>query len=156
MCVQDYGYWYKNGVLAPRLASGLIAVDRATKANGCLQVLKGSHHYGRIEHGVSGGQTGADMDYVEAIASQCEKVHIECQPGDVLLFPLQPAARLRAQHVGPPALVAHMLLQCALQRPHSQVAPPQLPQAGEGGRWGGGEGGQGVDGEEGARRARGG
>ena len=86
MLCQDYGYWYKNGVLAPRLASGLIAVDKATKANGCLQVLKGSHHYGRIEHGVSGGQTGADMDYVEAIARECEKVHIECQPGDVLFF----------------------------------------------------------------------
>ena len=84
--LQDYGYWYKNGVLAPRLASGLIAVDKATKANGCLQVLKGSHHYGRIEHGVSGGQTGADMDYVEAIARECETVHIECQPGDVLFF----------------------------------------------------------------------
>ena len=84
--LQDYGYWYKNGVLAPRLASGLIAVDRATQANGCLQVLKGSHHYGRIEHNVAGGQTGADMDFVEAIARECEKVHIECQPGDVLFF----------------------------------------------------------------------
>ena len=83
---QDYGYWYKNGVLAPRLASGLIAVDRATKANGCLQVLKGSHHFGRIEHGVSGGQTGADMDYLEAIAARCDKVYIECEAGDVLFF----------------------------------------------------------------------
>jgi ectoine hydroxylase-related dioxygenase (phytanoyl-CoA dioxygenase family) len=51
---QDYGYWYQNGVMWPRMASGLIAVDRASKANGCLQVLKGSHHFGRIEHGVSG------------------------------------------------------------------------------------------------------
>jgi ectoine hydroxylase len=83
---QDFGYWYKNGVLAPRLASGLIAVDRATKANGCLQVLKGSHHFGRIEHGVSGGQSGVDMDYLEAIARQSEKVYIECEAGDVLFF----------------------------------------------------------------------
>ncbi len=40
---QDYGYWYKNGCLLPHMASCLIAVDRATKANGCLQILKGSH-----------------------------------------------------------------------------------------------------------------
>ena len=87
VCVcQDYGYWYKNGVLAPRLASGLIAVDKATKANGCLQVLRGSHHFGRIEHNVAGGQTGVDMDFLEAIAAQCEKVYIECGPGDVLFF----------------------------------------------------------------------
>ena len=83
---QDFGYWYKNGVLQPRLASGLIAVDRATKANGCLQVLRGSHLYGRIEHNIAGGQTGADMEFVEAIAARCEKVHIECQAGDVLFF----------------------------------------------------------------------
>ena len=36
---QDYGYWYHNGCLFPLLASCLIAVDRATKENGCLQVL---------------------------------------------------------------------------------------------------------------------
>ena len=49
-------------------------------------MLKGSHHYGRIEHNIAGGQTGADMDFVEAIARECEKVHIECEPGDVLFF----------------------------------------------------------------------
>ncbi|MCZ2074115.1 MAG: phytanoyl-CoA dioxygenase family protein, partial [Bryobacterales bacterium] len=38
---QDYGYWYQNGVLFPLLASAFIAVDPATKENGCLQVLKG-------------------------------------------------------------------------------------------------------------------
>ena len=33
---QDYGYWYNNGCLFPDMASCLIAIDRATKANGCL------------------------------------------------------------------------------------------------------------------------
>src|SRR4029077_10805461 len=57
---QDDGYWYNNASLSPLLASFMIAVDRATKDNGCLQVLKGSHHMGRIDHVKVGDQTGAD------------------------------------------------------------------------------------------------
>jgi hypothetical protein len=52
---QDYGYWYNNGVLFPLLTSAFIAVDRATRENGCLQVMRGSHGAGRIEHGRTGG-----------------------------------------------------------------------------------------------------
>ena len=63
---QDYGYWYQNGCLFPDMASCLIAIDPATRANGCLQVLRGSHRMGRIEHGRFGGQTGADPERVEA------------------------------------------------------------------------------------------
>ena len=46
---QDYGYWYQNGVLYPLLTSASIAVDPATRENGCLQLIDGSHHLGRIE-----------------------------------------------------------------------------------------------------------
>lgn len=55
---QDYGYWYNNGCLFPLLASCLIAVNEHTRANGCLQVLRGSHLLGRIDHGKTGDQTG--------------------------------------------------------------------------------------------------
>src|SRR5436190_10077971 len=48
---QDYGYWYLNDCLFPFMASCLVAIDRATTENGCLQVIKGSHHMGRIDHG---------------------------------------------------------------------------------------------------------
>ena len=43
---QDYGYWYQNGVLFPLLTSAFIAVDPATRENGCMQVLSGSHQHG--------------------------------------------------------------------------------------------------------------
>ena len=43
---QDYGYWYDNGVLFPNLCSVFVAVDPATRENGCLQVLRGSHAIG--------------------------------------------------------------------------------------------------------------
>jgi ectoine hydroxylase len=83
---QDYGYWYHNGCLFPYLASCLIAVDRATKENGCLQVLVGSHLMGRVEHSKTGDQTGADMNVVNAAIERLPLVHVEAEPGDALFF----------------------------------------------------------------------
>jgi ectoine hydroxylase len=83
---QDYGYWYQNGVLFPLLTSAFIAVDRASKQNGCLQVIRGSHHLGRIEHILSGDQAGADPERVERILERLELVHVEMEPGDTLFF----------------------------------------------------------------------
>jgi hypothetical protein len=83
---QDYGYWYHNGCLFPLLASCLIAVSRATKANGCLQVIGGSHLMGRIDHGKSGDQTGAAMEQVEAALGRLPLVYVECEPGDAIFF----------------------------------------------------------------------
>lgn len=84
---QDYGYWYKfNYCLLPDMASCMIAVDRAYKGNGCLQVIKGSHLMGRIEHGVTGDQTGADMERVNAAMERMELVHCEMNPGTALFF----------------------------------------------------------------------
>ena len=83
---QDYGYWYSNGCLFPDMASCLIAVDRATKANGCLQVLKGSHKMGRVDHVKTGDQTGADMARVDAALQRMELVYCELEPGDAIFF----------------------------------------------------------------------
>ncbi len=83
---QDYGYWYHNGCLFPLLASCLIAVDQATRENGCLQVIRGSHHMGRIDHGKVGEQTGADMERVEEALRRMELEYIEAEPGDALFF----------------------------------------------------------------------
>ena len=83
---QDYGYWYYNGCLSADLASCLIAVDQATRDNGCLQVLKGSHRMGRIDHGKTGDQTGADAERVEEALKRMELVYVEARPGDSLFF----------------------------------------------------------------------
>ena len=83
---QDYGYWYDNGCLSPDLASCMIAVDRATQANGCLQVLRGSHHLGRVNHGPIGDQTGADPERVEVALERLELVHCELEPGSAVFF----------------------------------------------------------------------
>jgi ectoine hydroxylase len=83
---QDYGYWYQNGVLFPDLTSASIAVDRATRENGCLQVIRGSHKLGRIDHVLTGDQAGADLERVGKILERMELVYVEMEPGDVLYF----------------------------------------------------------------------
>ena len=83
---QDYGYWYQNGCLLPDMGAAFIAVDPNTRANGCLQVLKGSHKMGRVEHGRYGDQTGADPERVEAAEKVMERVYVELAPGDTLFF----------------------------------------------------------------------
>ncbi|MCH2178380.1 MAG: phytanoyl-CoA dioxygenase family protein [Mariniblastus sp.] len=83
---QDYGYWYNNGCLFPDMASCLIAIDQASRENGCLQVIKGSHHMGRIDHGQTGDQTSADLERVACAMERMELVHCEMMPGDALFF----------------------------------------------------------------------
>jgi ectoine hydroxylase-related dioxygenase (phytanoyl-CoA dioxygenase family) len=84
---QDYGYWYKNGFLFPdAMISVMIALTKANKENGCLQVLKGSHKMGRIEHNFAGEQQGADMPFVEQALEKFERVYVEIEPGDALFF----------------------------------------------------------------------
>ncbi len=83
---QDYGYWYEIGCLFPDLVSIAIAVDKATRENGCIEFLRGSHKLGRIDHGSVGGQTGADVERVSAIERQLDRVHLETEPGDACFF----------------------------------------------------------------------
>ena len=84
---QDYGYWYKNQFLFPdQLVSVMIALTEANKANGCIQVIKGSHKLGRLNHGFAGEQVGADLVMVEHALKTMEHVYVEIQPGDALFF----------------------------------------------------------------------
>ena len=83
---QDYGYWYNFGCLYPDMGSCMIAVDKATKANGCLQVLQGTHRMGRVDHIKVGEQVGADPDRVTAARDRHELIHCEMESGDALFF----------------------------------------------------------------------
>ncbi|HEX7844928.1 MAG TPA: phytanoyl-CoA dioxygenase family protein [Chitinophagaceae bacterium] len=83
---QDYGYWYHDGFLFPDMISVMIALTPANKENGCLQVLKGSHRMGRIEHGMTGDQKGADLEKVNEAVDRLELVYVELEPGDTLFF----------------------------------------------------------------------
>src|ERR1044071_2816408 len=84
---QDYGYWYKNEFLLPdQMISIMIAITEANKANGCLQVIKGTHKMGRVEHGFSGEQVGAAQHYVDLALKTMELVYVEIKAGDALFF----------------------------------------------------------------------
>ncbi len=84
---QDYGYWYQNGLLFPdQVASVMIAVDQATRENGCLQVIEGSHKMGRVNHVTSGEQAGADREVVKAALERLPHRYVELEPGDALFF----------------------------------------------------------------------
>jgi ectoine hydroxylase-related dioxygenase (phytanoyl-CoA dioxygenase family) len=83
---QDYGYWYENGCLFPDMASCLIAVDRAVRANGCLQVIRGSHKLGRLNHSKTGEQKGAEAARVDAALERLDLVYCELEPGDAIFF----------------------------------------------------------------------
>lgn len=83
---QDYGYWYNNGCLLPHMGSCMIAVDKATVENGCLQVLKASHRIGRIDHVPVGDQTGADPERVAVAIDRHELIHCELDPGSAVFF----------------------------------------------------------------------
>jgi ectoine hydroxylase-related dioxygenase (phytanoyl-CoA dioxygenase family) len=84
---QDYGYWYNNGCLFPLMATAMIALDKCTKSNGCLQVLSGSNNLGRIDHALlESGQVGVDLKRVNEAKKHLELVYCEMEPGDVLFF----------------------------------------------------------------------
>jgi ectoine hydroxylase-related dioxygenase (phytanoyl-CoA dioxygenase family) len=84
---QDYGYWYKNEFLFPdQMISVMVAITEANKANGCLQVIKGTHKMGRIEHGFAGEQVGASQHYVDLALKTMDLVYVELMPGDALFF----------------------------------------------------------------------
>jgi ectoine hydroxylase-related dioxygenase (phytanoyl-CoA dioxygenase family) len=84
---QDYGYWYKNQFLFPdQLISVMVALTPASKENGCLQVIRGSHKLGRVNHGFAGEQVGADIVFVEHALKTMDLVYCQLQPGDALIF----------------------------------------------------------------------
>jgi ectoine hydroxylase-related dioxygenase (phytanoyl-CoA dioxygenase family) len=84
---QDYGYWYKNQFMFPdELVSVMVALTEANQQNGCLQVIKGSHKLGRVNHGFAGEQVGADMVMVDNALKTMELIYVELEAGDALIF----------------------------------------------------------------------
>lgn len=85
---QDYAYWYQMGNLFPDMATAMIAVDRATRENGCLSLVEGSHQLGRIDHVYRDGisDSGVDPERLEQVLKVMPEVPIELEVGDVAIF----------------------------------------------------------------------
>lgn len=82
---QDYGYHYKE-FFRPNFCSVMLALDPATRDNGCLRVVKDSNQLGRLEHQSSGAQLIANPQRVEMALAEMEEIHCEMQPGSALYF----------------------------------------------------------------------
>ncbi|XP_060083822.1 L-proline trans-4-hydroxylase-like [Ylistrum balloti] len=83
---QDYGYWYKQGFPYPDIMTISIAIDENTKENGCLQVLRGTHKCGRIDHGFYEGEQMADPERVSKLKEKHQLDDVELKQGDAILF----------------------------------------------------------------------
>ncbi len=59
----------------------MVALTVANKENGCLQVIRGSHKMGRVNHGFAGEQVGADIVMVNNALKTMELVYCELEPG---------------------------------------------------------------------------
>ncbi len=82
---QDYGYHYRE-FFYPDFVSVMVALDPATRENGCLRVVRGSHRLGRLEHEHFGAQQIANRERVGLALEEMEEVHCEMSPGSVLYF----------------------------------------------------------------------
>mgnify|MGYP000274190235 CR=1 FL=1 len=84
---QDFGYWHGDNLyLYPKQISCMTAINQMTQENGCLQVLKASHHIGRLNHHKVGDQKGAEKRFLDRALEQLETVYVELSPGDTLIF----------------------------------------------------------------------
>tara|TARA_B110000263_G_scaffold226709_1_gene218522 strand:- start:231 stop:965 length:735 start_codon:yes stop_codon:yes gene_type:complete len=84
---QDYGYWYQQGCLYSDMGSCFIMLDKATKENGCLKVLRGTHKVGRIAHdSISDTDQQADLERIALLEKRHKSVYITAEPGDALFF----------------------------------------------------------------------
>jgi len=83
---QDYGYWYENGCLTPDMLTVAVPLSSMSRRSGCLELLRGSHRCGRVDHRRVGDQHGADPARVAEIEARFERVAFEAEPGDVMFF----------------------------------------------------------------------
>jgi hypothetical protein len=100
---QDYWYAYQCGFLYPDLVNSVVALYRTTSENGALQVVRGSHKMGRLDHVLldsNGGRRdspgttagggpvwiGADPARVQAATAHLQVIDCIMNPGDVVVF----------------------------------------------------------------------
>ena len=79
---QDYVSWYDDGVLFPTMLTVGIALEDASRENGCLQVVRGSHHMGLLDH-----EDRENFDArVEAAKQTLGLVYCDLKQGDAVFF----------------------------------------------------------------------
>ena len=79
---QDFASWYDDGVPFPKMLTVGIAVEPATRENGCLQLIPGSHQIGKMDF--------LDTESFERRLEHAQEtlglVHCEMAAGDAVFF----------------------------------------------------------------------
>ncbi|NMH95738.1 phytanoyl-CoA dioxygenase family protein [Pseudonocardia acidicola] len=89
---QDFGTWRHDGTPSPDLTTGLVMLDEATEANGCLYFIPGSHRLGSLEPELDDTTTSYRLwvvpkaRLIEIMEQSPEPVAITGKPGDVVFF----------------------------------------------------------------------
>ena len=114
---QDYGYWYQNGCLWPDMLSVAVALDPATRENGCMQVLarqpQARPDRARPRRRPDRRRPGAGRAGAEAAGAGLLRDGAGRRP----VLPRQHAALLGRQPLRPEPQPADLLLQQGQQRP---------------------------------------
>ena len=83
---QDFGSWYDDGVMFPHMLTVAVAVQPATRENGCMQLVPGSHRLGRIDHRPRKGEPDTFPARVAKAKELMGLVHCELDVGDAVFF----------------------------------------------------------------------
>lgn len=88
---QDYHYWQRYGCRFPEAHAVYVSLDRATRDNGCLQLMPRSHLLGTLPHsswtGQRGSDSGVDPEHFQRLLDTgYEFIPVETEPGDIILF----------------------------------------------------------------------
>lgn len=78
---QDWPYWKGAHKL-----SAWFALDPATRANGCLKLLPGSHRATVVHDGAAPAGEGFDHRLRPNAVDESAAVVVECEPGDAVMF----------------------------------------------------------------------
>jgi ectoine hydroxylase-related dioxygenase (phytanoyl-CoA dioxygenase family) len=124
---QDYGYWYGDRCLAPDMLSVMVALDPASKANGCLRVLGGSHRLGRLDHGTVGDQAGADPTRLAAALERFPVHHLEAEPGAAIFFHCNTLHSSQANLSDRPRRAMICAFNAMANAPYDGSGPPVVP-----------------------------
>ncbi|MBB3064263.1 MULTISPECIES: phytanoyl-CoA dioxygenase family protein [Limibacillus] len=89
---QDYGTWAHDGTPAPELTTGMVMLDEATEANGCLYFIPGSHRLGLLDAELDDKTTSYKLwvlpkeRLIEIMEKNADPVAIVGKPGTVVFF----------------------------------------------------------------------
>jgi len=83
---QDFGFWADDGVDRPDMCTVAIAVGPVNRANGCMQLIRGSHLGGRLDVVAVGQARGTDPTAVDGLLTDNDVELCELAPGDAVVF----------------------------------------------------------------------